>query len=185
MLEKSPPVIVGAIAGSAIALIFFLRMRIEEMAGKAASRQSAFGGFETEDVLYLLPLVTLSNGVVPLLLAASVGAPLFAAWVVLDHQRLLRKQKPEAQSTCRCRISMAHLCDCPADPRGEHAPSDASEVRCREPIVTAAFAEVGQLREVSRGCWAAAALYAACSSDYSSRHLRLALCTLAWGVLPG
>jgi len=94
-----PPVILGAITGSAIALIFFLRMRIEEMAGKAASRQSALGGFETEDVLYLLPLVTLCNGVVPLLLAASVGAPLFAVWVVLDHQRVLRKHKPEAEST--------------------------------------------------------------------------------------
>jgi len=91
--------ILGAITGSAIALIFFLRMRIEEMAGKAASRQSALGGFETEDVLYLLPLVTLCNGVVPLLLAASVGAPLFAVWVVLDHQRVLRKHKPEAEST--------------------------------------------------------------------------------------
>ena len=93
------PVLLGAIAGSAIALIFFLRMRIEKMAGKAASRQRALGGFETEDVLYLLPLVTLCNGVAALLLAASVGAPLFAAWVVLDHQRLLRRPKSAAQST--------------------------------------------------------------------------------------
>ncbi|HEY6823966.1 MAG TPA: CDP-alcohol phosphatidyltransferase family protein [Steroidobacteraceae bacterium] len=94
-----PPVVLGAIAGSAIALIFFLRMRIEEMAGKAASRQRAFGGFETEDVLYLLPLATLCDGVAPLLLAASVGAPLFAVRVVLDYQRLLRRPKSAAQST--------------------------------------------------------------------------------------
>jgi len=94
-----PPVLLGAIAGAAIALIFFLRMRIEEMAGKAASRQGVFGGFETEDVLYLLPLVTLCDGVIPLLLAASVGAPLFASWVVLDYYRLLRSRKPAAQST--------------------------------------------------------------------------------------
>jgi len=94
-----PPVVLGAIAGTAIALIFFLRMRIEEMAGKGASRQGAFRGFETEDVLYLLPLVTLFDGVVPLLLAASVGAPLFASRVVLDYYRLLRAPKPAPQST--------------------------------------------------------------------------------------
>ena len=93
-----PPVVLGAIAGTAIALIFFLRMRIEEMAGKGASRQGAFRGFETEDVLYLLPLVTLFDGVVPLLLAASVGAPLFGSRVVLEYYRLLRTPKPTAQS---------------------------------------------------------------------------------------
>jgi archaetidylinositol phosphate synthase len=94
-----PPVFLGAIAGGAIALIFFLRMRIEEIAGKAASRQGSFGGFETEDVLYLLPLVTLCDGLVPLLLIASVGAPLFACRVVLDYYRLLRRPKSAAQST--------------------------------------------------------------------------------------
>lgn len=93
------PVVLGAIAGTAIALIFFLRMRIEKMVGKGASRQGAFGGFETEDVLYLLPLITLSNAVIPLLLAAAVGAPLFAAWVILEYHRLRRRAKPAAQST--------------------------------------------------------------------------------------
>src|SRR5665213_2590732 len=47
-----PPALLGVAAGAAIALIFFLRMRIEEMVGKAAVRQASFGGFETEDVLY-------------------------------------------------------------------------------------------------------------------------------------
>jgi phosphatidylglycerophosphate synthase len=78
----------GAVAGTAIALIFFLRMRIEERAGGNASRQAAVGGFETEDVLYLLPLVTLCNGVAPFVLAAAFGAPLFAVWVVIDYRRL-------------------------------------------------------------------------------------------------
>ena len=36
-------------------------MRIEDMVGKAANQQASFGGFETEDVLYLLPLVTLAT----------------------------------------------------------------------------------------------------------------------------
>ena len=88
------PTTLGVAAGSAIALIFFLRMRIEELAGKAASQQAALRGFEIEDVLYLLPLVTLCNGVVPFLLAASIGAPLFAIWVVIDYRRVLRRLQP-------------------------------------------------------------------------------------------
>jgi archaetidylinositol phosphate synthase len=88
-----PPAVLGLIAGTAIALIFYLRMRIEEMLGKAATQQASLGGFETEDLLYLLPLATLCNALVPMLLAASVCAPLFAIWVVIDHQRVLRRDR--------------------------------------------------------------------------------------------
>ena len=81
----------GGIAGVAVALIFFLRMRIESMAGKSGTKQASLAGFETEDVLYLLPVVTLLNGMTPFLVAASIGAPFFALWVVVDHQRALRR----------------------------------------------------------------------------------------------
>jgi archaetidylinositol phosphate synthase len=82
-----PPALLGAVAGGAVALIFFLRMRIEEMHGKAATQQTSLAGFETEDVLYLLPLVTLCNGVEIFLLAASICAPLFGVWVAIDYRR--------------------------------------------------------------------------------------------------
>jgi phosphatidylglycerophosphate synthase len=88
-----PPAILGLVAGTAIALIFYLRMRIEEMMGKTATRQASLGGFETEDVLYLLPLGTLCNALVPMLLAAAICAPLFAVWVVIDYQRVLRRDR--------------------------------------------------------------------------------------------
>ena len=94
LLLGLPPIIPGAATGLAIALIFWLRMQIEELGGKAASRQASMGGFETEDVLYLLPLVTLCNGVAPFLGAASIGAPLFALWVVFDYRRLVRRTRP-------------------------------------------------------------------------------------------
>jgi phosphatidylglycerophosphate synthase len=81
----------GGVAGVAVALIFFLRMRIESMAGKHGTKQSSMAGFETEDVLYLLPVVTLLNGMTPFLIAASIGAPLFAVWVVIDYQRVVRR----------------------------------------------------------------------------------------------
>jgi phosphatidylglycerophosphate synthase len=81
----------GVAAGVAVALIFFLRMRIESMAGKTGTKQASMAGFETEDVLYLLPVVTLLNGMTPFLIAASIGAPLFAVWVVVDYQRVVRR----------------------------------------------------------------------------------------------
>ncbi|CAB3794321.1 hypothetical protein LMG28688_03910 [Paraburkholderia caffeinitolerans] len=88
---RVPPVVLGGIAGVAVAAIFFLRMRIEEMAGKAGTQQAFVGGFETEDVLYLLPLVTLTGIVGPFVVAASIGAPLFAVYVVLDYWRVTRR----------------------------------------------------------------------------------------------
>jgi archaetidylinositol phosphate synthase len=94
-----PPGVLGAIAGIAIALIFFLRMRIEERAGKVATRQSSLRGFETEDILYLLPLVTLCNGVSTFILTASIGAPLFAAWVAVDYLRVSRKARATPTGT--------------------------------------------------------------------------------------
>ncbi|MGF6651351.1 phosphatidylglycerophosphate synthase [Paraburkholderia youngii] len=88
---KLAPGMLGAVAGVAVALIFFLRMRIEEMVGKAGTKQASVGGFETEDVLYLLPIVTLTNVVAPFVVVASIGAPLFAAWVVIDYWRVARR----------------------------------------------------------------------------------------------
>ncbi|MFP6560540.1 CDP-alcohol phosphatidyltransferase family protein [Paraburkholderia sp. B3] len=91
---RVPPAVLGGIAGVAVAVIFFLRMRIEEMAGKAGTQQAFVGGFETEDVLYLLPLVTLTGVVSPFVVAASIGAPLFAVWVVVDYWRVMRRNRP-------------------------------------------------------------------------------------------
>ena len=84
----------GTVAGASVALIFYMRMRIEERLGKAGTRQSSLAGFETEDVLYLLPLVTLFGGLTPFLLAAGVGAPLFALLVVADFVRVTRRAAP-------------------------------------------------------------------------------------------
>jgi phosphatidylglycerophosphate synthase len=93
----------GGIAGVAVALIFFLRMRIESMVGKSGTKQASVGGFETEDVLYLLPLVTVLNGMTPFLFAAAIGAPLFAAYVVVDHQRVSRRVQQDAMQASRAK----------------------------------------------------------------------------------
>jgi phosphatidylglycerophosphate synthase len=99
-LLQLPPAVLGLAAGIAVASIFYLRMRIEALAGKAASKQGSLAGFETEDVLYLLPLVTLFNGLTNFLVAAAIGAPLFAIWVLTDYRRVLRRLQPlEGQQT--------------------------------------------------------------------------------------
>src|SRR6202012_5357575 len=86
-----PAALMGTVAGAAVALIFYLRMRIEELLGKSGTQQGSVAGFETEDILYLLPLVTLFSGLAPFLVAAVVGAPLFALLVSADFIRVQRR----------------------------------------------------------------------------------------------
>ena len=86
-----PPALLGLVSGCAIALIFYLRMRIEERLGKAGTAQASMGGFETEDFLYLLPLMTLCDGALLVLMAASVIAPLYAFWVVFEYRRAMHR----------------------------------------------------------------------------------------------
>src|ERR1700761_835934 len=99
-LLQLPPALLGLIAGSAVALIFYLRMRIESMVGKSGTQQGSLGGVETEDILYLMPLVTLFNALPNFLRAAAIGAPLFAIWVTFDFWRVVRRlQQPTGQQT--------------------------------------------------------------------------------------
>jgi archaetidylinositol phosphate synthase len=93
MVLPVPAVLLGCIAGCAIALIFYLRMQIEDRLGKAGAQQASVGGFETEDVLYLLPIATLWDRTASLLIAAAVGAPLYAAWVVFEYRRVMQRQQ--------------------------------------------------------------------------------------------
>ena len=95
----APPAILGLLAGGAIALIFLLRLRIEELAGKAGTLQAFVGGFEAEDVLYLLPIATLCDSTLPLLIAAAVGAPLYAIIVGLEYRRVTRKPRSMLSSS--------------------------------------------------------------------------------------
>ena len=81
----------GLAAGLAVAGIFHLRNLLENAHGKMATVQPRFGGFEVEDILYLLPLVTLSGGLSWFLKAAALGAPL-AFLIVFGHFVALRRR---------------------------------------------------------------------------------------------
>jgi phosphatidylglycerophosphate synthase len=73
----------GILVGLSIAYIFQVRNNLEEQFGKEITRQPRLTGFEIEDILYLFPVVTLVNGLVPFLIAAAIGSPLFSLWVSL------------------------------------------------------------------------------------------------------
>ncbi len=90
--------LMGAVAGVAVAFIFYIRMRIEDLAGKTATRQASLAGFETEDVLYLIPLVTLTNGQSAMLVLASIGAPLYALWALFEYRRVVHRLRLSTSS---------------------------------------------------------------------------------------
>ncbi len=88
----SGAIIMGAAAGSAVALIFHLRNIIENHHGKSATRQAQWAGFEAEDVLYLMPLVTWFDGLTWFLYSAAIGAPLAAVIVGVQYARIMQNK---------------------------------------------------------------------------------------------
>ena len=80
-------ILYGIISGIAVAGIFQLRHIIEQRHGKNAVKQPNFAGFEAEDVLYLLPVVTISGQQSGFLLAAAIGAPIALVVVAAEYFR--------------------------------------------------------------------------------------------------
>ena len=88
----STPVLMGVMSGGSVAMIFHLRNHMETKGGKTAVAMSTVAGFEAEDILYLLPLVTLCDVLPQFLLAACIGAPV-AAILVTIHFLYWRRQQ--------------------------------------------------------------------------------------------
>ncbi|MCZ6663839.1 MAG: CDP-alcohol phosphatidyltransferase family protein [Gammaproteobacteria bacterium] len=84
--------IMGAVAGVTVAAIFHLRNDLENHLGKTATRQPQWAGFEAEDVLYLMPAVTLSGSLEWFLYAAAVGAPVACAIVAVQYFRAMQSR---------------------------------------------------------------------------------------------
>jgi phosphatidylglycerophosphate synthase len=71
----------GITAGLAVITIFSLRSSMSRWRGRAAFDQPGWGGFEIEDTLYLVAPVTWLGWLEPFVVAAGLGAPVFALWV--------------------------------------------------------------------------------------------------------
>ena len=80
----------GIIAGLSVAYIFVcifqLQNKIKQQQNKEAMNLPNLAGFEIEDILYLFPLVVIFNGLMPFLMAATVGAPAFALWLIWQYR---------------------------------------------------------------------------------------------------
>ena len=80
--------LMGVVAGSSVAAIFFMRNSIEKNIGKRSARQPHKSGIEAEDVLYTLPLITYFQLDYYFLFTATLGAPIFCIYVIKDYIRL-------------------------------------------------------------------------------------------------
>jgi phosphatidylglycerophosphate synthase len=72
----------GIVAGVAVATIMTTRLGVEIQQGKESIQQSNIAGFEAEDTLYLVGPITWFGLLLPFVLIASIGAPLFLMWTV-------------------------------------------------------------------------------------------------------
>jgi phosphatidylglycerophosphate synthase len=73
-------ILAGLTAGVAFVSIFMLRSELARREDPAALTQPAAGGFEIEDILYVIAPLTWIGGLQFFVLATAVGAPLFALW---------------------------------------------------------------------------------------------------------
>ena len=83
--------IMGIIAGMAVSGIFALFQQIEIKTGKKQAGLPRFGGFELEDIAYLIGPVIWLGGPVPILFIATICAPVFGLWALVRYRRLIFK----------------------------------------------------------------------------------------------
>lgn len=77
----------GVGAGLAVVVIFTVRMWAEQRLGSDSVKQNVRGGFEIEDILYIVGPITWLGGLASFVFAAGVGAPLFMLWVLWETRR--------------------------------------------------------------------------------------------------
>ena len=80
----------GVIAGAAVAMVLWLVMRLEDGGGERAGELSGFSGADPDDAMIVVPIVMAVGGAMPLLIAAAVGAPAFAAIFYFLFRRTLK-----------------------------------------------------------------------------------------------
>lgn len=71
----------GIVCGAAFVAIFVGHDRIAERTQKGIPDQLASGGFEIEDILYLIGPITWLGGLANFLWLACLGAPVYAIFV--------------------------------------------------------------------------------------------------------
>ena len=81
--------LMGLVAGLAIAAVLWLVMRVEAQDGPRAGELGSAAGFDADDALLIVPLAVWLGLAGPLIVAASLGAPLFALFMLWIFRRRL------------------------------------------------------------------------------------------------
>jgi archaetidylinositol phosphate synthase len=80
----------GVLGGAALLGIFVLRSEMARRRGEGAFKQPMVGGFELEDILYVIAPLTWLGWLGPFLVCTAIGTPLFALWCLWQLWRLPR-----------------------------------------------------------------------------------------------
>lgn len=76
----------GIAAGVSVGGLFTLFQLLESRTEKKQAGLPRFAGFDVEDVLYLVGPIIWIGGMMPLLFAAAIGAPLFGLWAFWQYR---------------------------------------------------------------------------------------------------
>ncbi len=71
----------GILAGAAIAIILWLVLKVESLQGPRAAELDNVAGFDVDDAIIAVPLMVILGWTQALLIAASIGAPVFALFM--------------------------------------------------------------------------------------------------------
>lgn len=81
--------LLGLVAGLAVALILWLIFRLESQGGERAGEVGGTAGFDPDDGMLAVPVLVWLGLAQWLLLAAAIGAPLFALYMFLRFRKAL------------------------------------------------------------------------------------------------
>lgn len=84
-------VALGVLAGVAIAAILFMTLKMEALAGPRAGELKGAAGFDPDDAVVVVPLAVWLGWPQELLIAAAIGAPAFALFVLIVLRQRRRR----------------------------------------------------------------------------------------------
>ena len=79
----------GLVAGVVIGGLFYVCQTLENRMGEKQAGLPRVAGFDAEDALYVVAPITWIGGLEVLLILAVIGAPLFLAWLLWQHRRVI------------------------------------------------------------------------------------------------
>ena len=82
-------VVLGLLAGGAVATILLVVVRAESLEGARAAELAGAAGFDPDDAMLIIPLMLWLGWSQWLLIAAAIGAPAFAVYVVWKFRAVI------------------------------------------------------------------------------------------------